>query len=301
MDAKLEEHYARAVVKAKKNLLWFGLFSIVMFFGGLTSAFIVSKGDGFWVSLQLPEALVYSTVTIIVSSITMILAVKFIKKNNKQLSALMLAATFSLGILFGYFQYKGWGEIYEKGYSVVGNIMDPIESGKFFVQGEYGEDFKIFYGGNELKIDEAGEFFYEGKKSIMIDQEDYNEFEKTNPKMVYGSELVELNKEEITDPKTKNRKISYQAVVKAKTTLTENQKADLESERNTAASYFYVLTFAHYLHVIGCLIYLLFMIIKTLRGRFHSSNNLSLKLGGYFWHFLGGLWLYLFLFLYLIH
>lgn len=301
MEHAEEKHYQRAVVKAKKNLLRFGLFSIVMFFAGLTSAFIVSRGGGFWVSLQLPQSLIFSTITIAISSVTMIAAIMFIKKNNTKLTTLFLVLTFVLGIGFGYFQYKGWGEIYQKGYALTGKIFDPGSDGTFLVKGTYGKDFSLFYNGNKLEIDEGGQFYFMGKKSIMIDEEDYNDFSAQKPKMVYGGELLELNKEKVIDEKTKKEKMAYQAVIKAKTALTENQKAQLADQGNTAASYFYVLTIAHLLHVIGALIYLLFMIINTLRGRFSEDNYLSLKLGGHFWHFLGALWLYLFLFLYFIH
>lgn len=301
MEFQEEIHYQRAVVKAKKNLLWFGLFSIVMFFAGLTSAFIVSRGDGFWVSLQLPTSLIYSTVTIVISSLCMVIAIRGIKQNNQNTTSLFLILTFVLGILFGVFQYKGWGEIYSKGYALTGKILSPDDGETFLVKGEYGKDFSLFYGGNKLELDEAGGFYYMGKKSIMIDEEDYNDFKAEKPKMAYGGELLEVNKDMVMDPKTKKEKMSYQAVIKAKTVLTENQKAQLADQGNTAASYFYVLTIAHLLHVIGCLLYLLVMIIKSLKGRFSNDNYLSLKLGGYFWHFLGGLWLYLFLFLYFIH
>ena len=51
--------------KAKKNLVYIGMFSVVMFFAGLTSAYIVSMGDSFWVKTQLPQAFWISTVIIL--------------------------------------------------------------------------------------------------------------------------------------------------------------------------------------------------------------------------------------------
>ncbi len=292
--------YEKARAKAKTTLLWFGVFTVVMFFAGLTSAFVVSRGDGFWVSLQLPPSLIYSTITIAISSITMILAVRAIKQNNSSQSSIFLIATLVLGLLFGFFQYKGWGEIYEKGYTLSDNILNPLNTDEFQVKGKYGEDFTLFYGGKELTY-ENNQFYYMGNKAIEIDEEEYNEYSQSKPEMVFGSKLIELKKGEVQDKKTKKLKTEYVAVVLAKTNLTPNQEADLADQGNVSASYFYVLTVAHLLHVIFTLLYLLFMIFKTVQGKFSKDNYLQIKLGGYFWHFLGGLWVYLFLFLYLIH
>ena len=298
--SKEEFYYEKAKVKAKTNLLWFGLFSIVMFFAGLTSAFIVSRGNGFWVSLQLPKSLVVSTIIIAISSITMILAVSTIKKNNNKLSLIFLISTLVLGILFGVFQYKGWGEIYKKGYALTGHIFNPDNNEEFFVQGEYGKDFTLFYGGNELIL-ENNELYYWGTKDITIDEQEYNEYKANMPEMAFGSKLKEVVKEETKFINKEKNKTQYKAIIVAKNVLTENQKADLASEKNVSASYFYMLTLAHVLHVIGALIYLLVMIFRFLRGQFSNKSYLSLKLGGYFWHFLGLLWGYLFFFLYFIH
>ena len=81
---KESEFYKKAQVKAKTNLVYISLFAVVMLFGGFTSAFLVSRGAGFWVSLQLPTSLIYSTVTIAISSITMVLALVVVKKGNKK-------------------------------------------------------------------------------------------------------------------------------------------------------------------------------------------------------------------------
>ena len=44
-------------IRAKKMMLWFGIISLVMSFGGLTSAFIVSSTREDWLTnFQLPES-----------------------------------------------------------------------------------------------------------------------------------------------------------------------------------------------------------------------------------------------------
>ena len=37
--------------KMKKNLVYVGIFSIVMLFAGFTSAYIVTMGDSFWLNI----------------------------------------------------------------------------------------------------------------------------------------------------------------------------------------------------------------------------------------------------------
>ena len=51
---------------AKKQLLWIGMGSILMFFAGLTSAYIVRKPEEWWLDFMLPEQFTISTIIIIV-------------------------------------------------------------------------------------------------------------------------------------------------------------------------------------------------------------------------------------------
>ena len=41
--------------KSLKQLLWIGIGAIVMFFAGLTSAYIVRKAEGNWLEFILPD------------------------------------------------------------------------------------------------------------------------------------------------------------------------------------------------------------------------------------------------------
>jgi cytochrome c oxidase subunit 3 len=100
--------------KASKPLLWVGIFSIVMMFAGLTSAYVVRADNGNWLLFNLPSAFYLSTAVIVTSSITMFLALQMAKKNNKQGIIIWLLITFVLGLVFTYCQYKGWSELYSK-------------------------------------------------------------------------------------------------------------------------------------------------------------------------------------------
>ena len=61
--------------KMKKNLVYVSCFSIVMLFAGLSSAYIVSMGDAFWLETALPSAFWWSTGCITLSSLTFIVAI----------------------------------------------------------------------------------------------------------------------------------------------------------------------------------------------------------------------------------
>lgn len=100
--------------KASKPLLWVGIISIVMMFAGLTSAYVVRADNGNWLLFDLPSAFYLSTAVIITSSLTMFYAFRMAKNNNNKGTVIGLLATFILGLLFAYFQYSGWGELYSK-------------------------------------------------------------------------------------------------------------------------------------------------------------------------------------------
>ena len=58
--------------RTKKMMLWFGMISMAMTFAGLTSAYVVSSSRADWLEgFALPEVFTYSTLTIIISSITL--------------------------------------------------------------------------------------------------------------------------------------------------------------------------------------------------------------------------------------
>ncbi|EIJ38726.1 MULTISPECIES: cytochrome c oxidase subunit 3 [Galbibacter] len=108
--------------RAKKMMLWFGMISIAMMFAGLTSAYVVSKSRPDWVSsIEIPPAFFISTISIIISSITFYMVKKTIEKNNRSAATGFLLATFVLGLLFVYFQFKGFSEIIDAGYYFTGS------------------------------------------------------------------------------------------------------------------------------------------------------------------------------------
>ncbi|MFC4722506.1 heme-copper oxidase subunit III [Geojedonia litorea] len=107
--------------RAKKMMLWFGIGSLFMSFAGLTSAVIVSSKRPDWLkNFELPEAFIISTIIIILSSISFILAKRALKKEKRQQTTIWLFVTLTLGIAFIYSQITGFKQIIEAGYNFTG-------------------------------------------------------------------------------------------------------------------------------------------------------------------------------------
>ncbi|GGD19168.1 cytochrome c oxidase subunit 3 [Hyunsoonleella pacifica] len=107
--------------RAKKMMLWFGIVSLIMSFGGWTSAFLVSRSRPDWVTdFELPNAFVISTVVIVLSSISFILAKLAIRKGNRALATVLLLITLVLGVLFIINQVNGFNQIIDLGYNFTG-------------------------------------------------------------------------------------------------------------------------------------------------------------------------------------
>ena len=70
---------------------------------------------------------------------------------------------------------------------------------------------------------------------------------------------------------------------------------------NPSGSFLYVFTGLHAAHLISGVIFLIIVLISTFGTKVHSQSLNTLEMAATYWHFLGGLWLYLFLFLLLNH
>jgi cytochrome c oxidase subunit 3 len=107
--------------RAKKMMLWFGIISLVMSFAGWTSAFVVSSSRPDWLKdFVLPNAFIISTIVIILSSFTFLLAKSALKKGNRNATLLWLFATLILGIVFIFNQFLGFQQILDLGYNFTG-------------------------------------------------------------------------------------------------------------------------------------------------------------------------------------
>jgi len=178
--------------KVAKPLVWFGMASIVMLFAGLTSAVIVRKGDGNWNHFEMPSMFLWSTIIILISSLTFILGSYLAKKNNPSQVKLFIGATLFLGILFIYFQFLGYKQLLAE------NVF-------------------------------------------------------------------------LTGPGS-----------------------------NASGSFLYIISFLHILHLVGGIIALTIVFFNALKEQYNSKNLLGLQVCSTYWHFMGGMWLYLYIFFKLI-
>ena len=137
--------------------------------------------------------------------------------------------------------------------------------------------------------DERGDFFHKGELG-----KDFHVYYK-GKELQYKNRALMLGKRRLSPPLQ----------------LKANQTRDLST------SYLYIITILHLLHIFGTSIYLLKMVVKSLKAKAwnviedgeeqekakkaYEKYVLSLRLGAIFWHFLGVLWIYLLIFLLYIH
>jgi len=66
---------------------------------------------------------------------------------------------------------------------------------------------------------------------------------------------------------------------------------------NPAGSFIYVFTGVHIAHLIGGIIFLIIVLVSAFKYQVHSKRLARIEICTTYWHFLGGLWLYLYIFL----
>lgn len=337
--------------KSKKNLVYVGIFSVVMMFAGFTSAYIVSMGDSFWLKYPMPRAFWISTVVIILSSIFLELGIRYIKRNNQQMLKLFVTLTLISGIAFVYFQIQGYKQLTNFGAHAVNNHI-------IVTQGRYGDYFEIKYNGNFIEVD-GNDYSMNGKKLTDKQMKNLQNFTsqflelKRNESFIinnYGKEFIlyynnqplGMINNKLCTPDGKEiqyvdqmrlRDLSinirdgrgdffvkgelgkdFKILYKGKELQYKDRTLQMNGKKlskylqikameasDTGTSYLYIITFLHLLHITVTLFYMLKMTISSFSGRFSAEENLSLRVGAIFWHFLGLLWIYLLLFLLFIH
>ena len=186
---------ASSKMHPKKFNLWLFNIGIIMLFSGLTSAYIVRKGDGNWFSFELPTIFLYSTIIILLSSASMWYAYRSAKADHISGVKIGLWVTIALGIGFTISQLMGW--------------------------------------------------------AAMVDAGLY-----------------------LTTPK-------------------EGDKV--------SASFVYVISFLHLAHIVAGLIFLSITTARAYQLRVHRKATLLIDMCNTYWHFIGLLWVYLYLFFYFAH
>ena len=107
---------------AKKFGMWIFIFTSFMLFAALTSGFIVySGGRGRGLHIILPHAFIYSTICILISSVTLFMGSKAAKELQFAKQRLYLWLTMALGILFLIIQVYAWSQLIKMGVYFINN------------------------------------------------------------------------------------------------------------------------------------------------------------------------------------
>src|SRR5687767_2776636 len=97
-----------------KFTMWVAIGSIIMMFAGLTSAFIVKSNQSGWVPVEVPKVFWISTAVIILSSITIQVALRAFKQRQMSQYRAMVCVTLLLGIAFVWLQWLGFDALWEQ-------------------------------------------------------------------------------------------------------------------------------------------------------------------------------------------
>jgi cytochrome c oxidase subunit III len=109
--------------KPRKFMMWLFLVSSFIFFAGLTSGYIVytaghpSRG----INTVLPDSFIYSTLAIVLSSLTMHMAYLAGKRQQFAKQNVLLITTVVLGGLFFFLQVQSWSVLFNRGVVFSGN------------------------------------------------------------------------------------------------------------------------------------------------------------------------------------
>lgn len=188
MEMAINDETVKPKIPTEKILLWIGMASIVMLFAGLTSGYIVRQAEGNWMHFELPFVFYISSAIILISSLTMQMAVRAVKKDDLKSVKIFLIITLGLGLAFVFTQFLGWNEL--------------VKNGVYFV-------------------------------------------DKTTP----------------------------------------------------SGSFFFAISGLHLAHLVFGILGLVVTSTKSIREKYTSRNYLGISLCAIYWHFLDGLWIYLFVFL----
>lgn len=106
--------------------MWIILVSIVMFFAAFTSAYIVLHGRDSWQSFKMPDVFWFSTLVILVSSLTMHLSLKSFRDHRMGHYKKWITCTAFLGIVFMGLQLLGFLNMYKEGFTLSWNISAAL-------------------------------------------------------------------------------------------------------------------------------------------------------------------------------
>ena len=174
----------------------------------------------------------------------------------------------------------------------------------FMLKGKYGEDFSIALNGEDLIYDKKKLFFPAKELSTEEKNAINQKVFQSGKEYSIKNGAVYLNNNIIDDfsgyfqlKQGINIHIEDNFWERTKEELNSNQYAEFYQTSNVSSSFVWVLTIIHFLHLILSLSGILVVTFRANKGYYNSKNTAGLKAVGVFWHFVGLLWLYLYVFL----
>jgi cytochrome c oxidase subunit III len=110
-NINLDEPEETLSMNPKKFMLWLAIVSIMMMFAGWTSGYLVRKAEGRWHEFEMPQIFWYSTGILLISSISMIFAVRAAKKDKFNTLKTAISITFVFGLAFLVTQILGFSDL----------------------------------------------------------------------------------------------------------------------------------------------------------------------------------------------
>jgi len=126
MTGQIEATQKVRSMNPQKFAMWLFLVSVTMFFGSYVSAYMVQMGAKDLFLNGLPDLFLYTTVIILISSVTMQYAYISARRNSIVRIKISLVVTLLLGLLFTVGQFWAWGVLVEEGVHFVNS--NPLES-----------------------------------------------------------------------------------------------------------------------------------------------------------------------------
>jgi len=180
----------------------------------------------------------------------------------------------------------------------------------FAIKGVYGKDFSVRLNNEDLE--------YENNKLYFPAQElSPSEVANINKKVFEGGQEYEIKKGKISVNGQPVDEANFETYVqlnegievhfkngkwtRLREELNNAQNNEMRQAGNIASSYIYVFTAMHILHVVIALILLFVVIKRSLKGYYTDRNQLGIKATSIIWHFLGVLWVTLFVILQYFH
>ena len=114
MSISIVSNQQKRRIHPHKFTLWVAIGSILMMFAGLTSAFIVKSNQVSWRPVAMPKLFWVSTAVIIISSITLQVALRSFKQREMRQYRLLIGLTLLLGVAFVVLQGLGFQQLWEQ-------------------------------------------------------------------------------------------------------------------------------------------------------------------------------------------